>query len=156
MSKSEKQASQGNCNLQNPDGKKKTKEQTSHPTKTFTEISTYTNNHPKLRGLEVWIKITNSKRQGKMFPINLSYITIAGTEYSNINEAREKDLKVSYKKVIDILKKEINESCKVIQKNTNSGRIADQLRILDAIANGLNSIFSTHMVAHNNHICNEI
>lgn len=55
-----------------------------------------------------------------MFPIKLSYLTIAGTESSSINEAKEKDLKVNYKKVIDILKKEINKSLKVIKKNTHT------------------------------------
>jgi hypothetical protein len=43
-------------------------------------------------------------------------------EYSNIAEAQEKDLKMNYKQMTEVLKEEMNKSLKEIQETTNNWR----------------------------------
>ena len=47
-----------------------------------------------------------------------SYPTTAGTEYSNIAEAQEKDPKTAFMSMIEVFKEEMNKSLKEIQENT--------------------------------------
>ena len=51
-----------------------------------------------------------------MPPLEHSYSTIAGPEQL---KPKERDLKNTYMKMIEVLKEEINKSLKEIQKNTN-------------------------------------
>jgi hypothetical protein len=47
-----------------------------------------------------------------------SYPTTAGSEYSNIAEAQEKDPKTAFMSMIEVFKEEMNKSLKEIQENT--------------------------------------
>jgi hypothetical protein len=45
-----------------------------------------------------------------MSPSKASYLTTAGSEYSNTSEAQEKDLATNYMKMIEVLTKKTNKS----------------------------------------------
>lgn len=71
----------------------------------------------------LWCKNKIKNSQGNRSPLEPSYPTAAGPEYSNISEAEEKDLKTTCMKVIEVLKEEINEYLKKSMKTqTNSVR----------------------------------
>lgn len=51
-----------------------------------------------------------------MSPLEPSYATRVGAEYSSILEAQEKDLKSNYVKMIEVYKEEMNKSLKKLRK----------------------------------------
>lgn len=53
-----------------------------------------------------------------MEPINFNTV---GTEQSNMAEAQGKDLKTTVKKILEILKEEMNESVKEMQRTPTVG-----------------------------------
>lgn len=46
----------------------------------------------------------------------------AGPEYCNIREAQDKDHKIAFKNVTEVLKGAMNKSLEELYENTNSGR----------------------------------
>lgn len=50
-----------------------------------------------------------------MFPLEFSYHTTAGADYSNKDEAQEKYIKTNYMKKIEVLKEKMNKSFKEVQ-----------------------------------------
>lgn len=62
-------------------------------------------------------KVSNS--QGNMAPPKPSYPTTANTEYSNTNEAQQRNLTTNFVKIIEMIKEDMNKSLKKIQINTN-------------------------------------
>lgn len=57
--------------------------------------------------------------QDNIFPLEHNS-TIAGPEYCTISETQERDLKVAFMSIIEVLTKELNEFLKQSYKNTNS------------------------------------
>jgi hypothetical protein len=82
---------------------KQNKEQSIHPTKTNSEISTKTFNHLKARCIDTRIE-TQSATGKAVVCHHYSHPTTASPEYSNTDEAQEKDLKTNYMKMIVVLK----------------------------------------------------
>ena len=53
-------------------------------------------------------KNTVNNRQGNMSPPKPSYPTTGTPEYSNATETQEKDLKINFMKMIDVLTEKVN------------------------------------------------
>lgn len=70
------------------------------------------------RCLDANIKTQSLKARATEF----RYPATAGPEYFNIAEAQEKNLKINYMNMIEILEGEMNKSLQETQENTNNWR----------------------------------
>lgn len=76
-------------------------------------------NLPKPKYQDINIK-TIIYHQGNISPLEPRNLTTAGSEIRNIAEAQDKNLKTAFMNIIEIHKKEKNESLKEIYKTQRS------------------------------------
>ena len=79
-----------------------------HPTKTNSKVGTYTYNRPKSKSLDASEKSRINTSEDNISPPEPNYPLTSSSEYFNIAEAQENDLKSNLIKMIEAFKEEIN------------------------------------------------
>jgi hypothetical protein len=96
------------------------KKQNTHPTKTNSKVGTYTYNRPKSKSLDASEKSRINTSEDNISPPEPNYPMTSSSEYFNIAEAQENDLKAIFMKMIEVLKREMNKFRREIHESSNN------------------------------------